>query len=142
MVGATAFPEPAATVRLILFAEVENRPRPMRVEFVYHAADPFAVLFNFRSNRQSWICWSFARDLLADGVNTAAGDGDVHVAPDATDPTVVWVSLCSPSGTGTYAFRRADLEHALDASEGLVPAGCESALIDWEHEFAVLGGGR
>ncbi len=46
----------------------------------YRRSDPFAVAMTFVTGEGDLV-WTFGRDLLAEGITTPAGDGDVHVAP-------------------------------------------------------------
>jgi hypothetical protein len=116
----------------------------LRVNLRYDAADPFAITLDIASGT-GWVRWQIDRDLVADGMNTGIGLGDVFIYPDTVAGTSrVWVCLHAPTGGQSVqlGFRRADLEHALDQIEDLVPAGTEWDRIDWAHEFAVLGGER
>ncbi|SFK52614.1 Streptomyces sporulation and cell division protein, SsgA [Amycolatopsis sacchari] len=117
--------------------------RPVPVKFRYSVADPFAVVLDFATGAEQWVRWTFARDLLAEGLadyGDGVGEGDVFLGPDATLPWRVWLTVSSPSGVAAFAFRRSDLTAALGQTEALVPPGTESEFIDWNREFAVLGG--
>ncbi|MFE0027079.1 SsgA family sporulation/cell division regulator [Amycolatopsis sp. NPDC059021] len=114
------------------------------VTVLYEAADPFAVTLVLWLDNGMGIGWTFARDLLADGMNGATGLGDVAITPDLLDDAVVWVCLHDPEGTGSLqlGFGRADLEWFLDGADAVVPAGTESDHVDWDRALWSLAGGR
>jgi hypothetical protein len=148
MIG-TALPggTPAGvTAHLIARAYTCNSLGPVRVNLRYTADDPHAVILDIATpQRSGWVRWQMARDLLADGLNAPTGEGDVHVSPVEVAPgergDTVAVELSSPEGVVLLVFDRAPLEKVLDEIECLVPAGTESDRIDWDAEFAALGGG-
>lgn len=105
--------------------------------FRYHAGDPWAVTFDFAQG-SGWVTWRFARTLLADGLNTRVGEGDVTLTP-TVDSAHVLLELSPPTGTVTLRFYRVDLEHALERTETLVPEGTEHASVDWDHEWSLIG---
>jgi len=119
---------------------------PVKVKFRYRTDDPFAVVLDFAVGAEQWVRWHIARDLLAEGLAIPpgsadnAGMGDVLVAPCLDVPWRVWISLSSPTGVADFAFKRASLVDALAKTEALVPIGSESDRIDWDREFAALGG--
>lgn len=49
-------------------------------ELVFDAADPYAVTMHLEA-KAGRVTWTFARDLLAEGLYDPAGDGDVQVWP-------------------------------------------------------------
>lgn len=112
---------------------------PIEAMFIYRAADAYAVRLSFRTKPGTTVNWTFARALLADGLTATAGDGDVRITPDTIDHGRVWIALTSPAGHAEFAFDRAELERALDATEDIVPEGTEANWIDWPSELAGLG---
>lgn len=115
-----------------------------RVRFLYSKADPYAVTFAIGGQAQSWSEWTFARELLAEGLTRGAGMGIVHVCPAPHGPgDKVAITLCPQPGTGyEFVLCRAQVEAALAHMYGFVPAGGESAWIAWTRELAVLFGGE
>ncbi|WP_435582087.1 SsgA family sporulation/cell division regulator [Amycolatopsis thermoflava] len=140
------------SLNLPMWAELEDRSGevielvPVKVKFRYRTDDPFAVVLDFAVGAEQWVRWHIARDLLAEGLAlpprtpTSVGEGDVAVAGDLDVPWRVWISLSSPTGVADFAFKRASLVDALAKTEALVPIGTESDRIDWNREFAALGG--
>jgi hypothetical protein len=106
--------------------------------FRYFPDDPWAVVFDIAQG-EGWVRWRFARELLADGVNAPAGQGDVIVFPALTGDAHVFLSLSSPTGSVTLRYKRRDIEHALDRCEHRVPEGSEHTAVNWDREWARLG---
>ncbi|MFF0145980.1 SsgA family sporulation/cell division regulator [Amycolatopsis sulphurea] len=107
---------------------------PVRLR--YRAADPWAVALDFRGGAV-WVSWLLARDLLVEALTLgAAGEGDVRIVAEGD---TVELSLCSPDGSAVLVFGRGDLEHAVDDTEAVVPAGTEGSHFDWDREVRYLG---
>jgi hypothetical protein len=118
----------------------------MRVNIGFRAADPFAVTLDI-ANPAGWTRWTLDRDLLADGMTTTAGLGDILISPTDGDTTTgfggrILIELSSPDGYAALTFSRGVLAHVLDQIEDLVPAGTEWDRIDFDTALAAgLGGG-
>ena len=82
-----------------------NPPVPVQVEMRYDTRDPYAVQAAFRTGRAGWVEWVFSRDLLTEGLITAAGAGDVRIRPAEHDSEAMEIELSSPSGHATFRAR-------------------------------------
>ena len=109
----TAAGQTSETTDVVLRAAVpflsgESATEHLDGEFAYDPADPYAVTMKLEARCGS-VTWTFARDLLAEGVYEPTGDGDVQVWPclSNTGEAVVIVELCSPDGDGAAADRLA-----------------------------------
>ncbi|MGW0371890.1 SsgA family sporulation/cell division regulator [Streptomyces coeruleorubidus] len=72
-------------------------PVPARLGYV--TDDPYAVHVTFHIDSAHPVHWTFARDLLVEGVFRPCGRGDVRVWPaKAEGRGVVLVALSSPDG--------------------------------------------
>ena len=75
---------------------------PVRARLKYDVYDPYALTVAFHTggaDTSDTVEWTFARQLLMDGVTAPAGQGDVRVWPTTTaGEGIVCLSLCSPSG--------------------------------------------
>ena len=104
----------------------------------YSSENPYAITALFRTSDGD-VGWIFGRDLLAEGLDGPAGEGDVTVWPSqSADGAIVCIALDSPSGG---ALLEADLEHVrgfLADTFRLVAPGTESELIDLDSEIAAL----
>lgn len=115
-----------------------------RVRFVYRAADPYAVTLLVSNGGHDWATWTFAREVLASGLDRGTGLGEVHVCPAPHEPGDKVAIIVRPRpGTGyELLLRRAEVETLLARTRSLVPVEDESAWIDWTRELAFLHGGE
>lgn len=104
----------------------------LRATLHYEPCDPLAVNATFRSAGES-ISWVLGRDLLAEGLSCATGDGDVRVWPSAqsaSERPLVMIDLHSPDGQATLAVDALDLSTFLLRTFEVVPQGAESGHLD------------
>lgn len=111
---------------------------PVRVELRYDTRDPYAVVAAFRTGKAGWVEWVFARDLLADGLIAAAGDGDVRIRPSADDPEVVVVELSSPSGHAVFEASAQEFADFLDRTYDVVLPGNEHLWVDVDDALSQM----
>ncbi|MFE2279092.1 SsgA family sporulation/cell division regulator [Streptomyces sp. NPDC059454] len=105
----------------------------------YDRDDPFAVRMTFPAPATLEgveVCWTFARDLLAAGMQEPEGDGDVRVRPYGYDRTVL--EFHAPEGTAVVHVRSGELRRFLEATGELVPTGLEHLRLDLDHDLAEL----
>lgn len=100
-------------------------------ELTYETADPFAVVAVFHAG-EAPIRWVFGRDLLAEGMFSPAGDGDVHIWPclDPGGRAVVIIELSSPHGDALLQAASSDVNGFLQQTFELVPQGTEDMELD------------
>jgi hypothetical protein len=103
---------------------------PLAATLRYTTADPYAVTAVFHAGQGGPVEWVFARDLLADGAERTAGDGDVMVWPVGDDGEVLAIALSSESGEALFAAPAADIAAFLARTCDLVPRGAESGHVD------------
>ncbi|MGW1076849.1 SsgA family sporulation/cell division regulator [Streptomyces sp. NPDC002537] len=76
-----------------------DRTVPVPCRLSYRTADPYAVNITFHVTSDSPVSWTFARELLMEGLFRPAGHGDVRVWPTtAQGRSVVCMALSSPDG--------------------------------------------
>jgi hypothetical protein len=105
----------------------------------YDRTDPFAVRMTFPAPATLdgvEVCWTFARELLMDGLEGPTGEGDVQVRPYGTDRTVL--EFHAPEGTALVHVRNHDLRRFLRRTITLVAPGEEERHIDLDHDLAEL----
>ena len=119
---------------------------PVRTALSYDIADPYAVQVRFHTGPTEdgdSVEWTFARQLLTDGVAGPAGEGDVRVWPsDGSTGFGVSLSLSSPSGQALFQVPLRELVDFLTMSYEVVPTGAESNHIDVDGELALLLGAQ
>jgi hypothetical protein len=109
----------------------------------YDASDPYAVHVGFHTGGDDVVEWTFARQLLTDGVTRSIGEGDVQVWPaPETDirraGQLVCLSLSSPSGTALFEAPLGKVVEFLTQTYAAVPTGTESDFVDLDAELALL----
>lgn len=105
----------------------------------YDRRDPFAVRMTFPAPATLEgvdVCWTFSRDLLSAGLETAEGSGDVRVRPYGYERTVL--EFHAPEGTAVVHVRTGELRRFLEATSELVPVGLEHLQLDLDHDLAEL----
>lgn len=142
--GTTASPSGMALpLRRALVAEIrtnDGNETLVEVTWVYDARDPLAVSAVFTTSGGSPVVWTFARDLLVDGLEGPVGEGDVQVWPASDDDVaLVCVALASPSGEAVVGFDAAEVEEFCRASLVRVPRGSEVVTGLDELISALLG---
>ena len=115
---------------------------PVQAGLSYDARDPYAVTVSFHTGAgtaDDVVEWTFARQLLTDGVSTPVGQGDVQVWPSTseTEP-VACLSLSSPSGKALFELPLPELVEFLSMTYAAVPRGAESDHVDVDAELALL----
>ena len=97
----------------------------------YDSGDPFAVALVFHDGSGPNI-WTFARELLSEGLHAASGDGDVHVSPHRSDQgqAILLIQLATNDGAALLQANPAEIEAFLALSHDLVAPGDESTCLD------------
>jgi hypothetical protein len=119
---------------------------PLVASLYYRGSDPYAIRIAFHVGADEPVEWIFARELLADGMTTAVGDGDVQIwpsAPAAAGPdgdirgplTVLNVKLSSPFGEAHFEAPAEAIVNFLDRTYSIVRMGQESSVIDIDAEL-------
>jgi hypothetical protein len=114
---------------------------PVLADLSYDGTDPYAVqvAFHTGSTDGDVVQWTFARQLLSDGVSFPAGEGDVQVWPSGDGSgAVVCLALSSPSGRALFEVPLRDLVDFLRRTHDAVPPGTESEHVDVDAELALL----
>ena len=115
-----------------------DEPLPVEASLEYDAADPFAVHLVIAAG-EGLVRWSFARELLTDGVKAPAGAGDVRIIPvGGPAERRVRVVLTSPDGAATLEAPLTEMVEFLAATYTAVPSGSEADLLDVDALVAQL----
>ena len=124
---------------------------PLVASMYYSGSDPYAVRMAFHVGTDEPVEWIFARDLLAAGIESRQGEGDVQVWPTPiscaetddldvtgaadTGGTVLNIELSSPFGQAHFEAPAQAMAAFLQRTYQIVPAGKESGFIDIETEL-------
>jgi hypothetical protein len=117
----------------------DGSPVPVTAGIRFDANDPYAVTVTFFTGAAEPVRWTFARQLLTDGVERSVGEGDVRVWPSQADgQPVVYIALSSPSGRALFEASLGDVVEFLSRSYLAVPTGSESDYVDVDAELGAL----
>jgi sporulation and cell division protein SsgA len=96
----------------------------------YRTDDPYAVHIAFHINSEQPVNWTFARELLVEGVFRPCGQADVRVWPAKTDGrSVVVMALASPDGEALLEAPAAQVSAWLERTLRVVPPGSETEQL-------------
>ncbi|MEW1774852.1 SsgA family sporulation/cell division regulator [Streptomyces sp. NPDC086777] len=114
-------------LRLVLSPE-RSIPVPARLR--YRSDDPYAVHVSFHVNSEQPVNWTFARDLLVEGVFRPCGQGDVRVWPTKVEGrSVVLMALSSPDGDALLEAPVPQVSAWLERTLRVVPPGSEGGQL-------------
>ncbi|CAL9580542.1 Sporulation-specific cell division protein SsgB [Streptomyces sp. enrichment culture] len=105
----------------------------------YLTDDPYAVHVTFHIDTEHPVYWTFARELLVEGVFRPCGQGDVRVWPTkAEGRSVVLMALSSPAGDALLEAPAAAVSAWLERTLRVVPPGTEGERLGIDDELAQL----
>ncbi|MET7518832.1 SsgA family sporulation/cell division regulator [Streptomyces sp. NPDC005480] len=123
-------------LRLVLSPE---RSIPVPARLTYRTDDPYAVHIAFHIGSENPVNWTFARELLVEGVFRPCGHGDVRVWPTKVDRrSVVLMALSSPDGDALLEVPAAAVSSWLERTLRVVPPGSESERLGIDDALAEL----
>lgn len=117
-----------------------RRGIPVPARLSYREDDPLAVHFTFHVGTEAPVEWSFARDLLAEGLRRPCGRGDVRLWPTTVaGRAVLYVALASLDGDALLTAPAEEVRSWLHLTHRLVAPGTESVAQALDAELdAVL----
>ncbi|WP_030750082.1 SsgA family sporulation/cell division regulator [Streptomyces sp. NRRL S-31] len=123
-------------LELILSPE-HSVPVPARLS--YRSDDPYAVHIAFHIDSEHPVTWTFARDLLVEGVFRPCGGGDVRVWPTkAGGRAVVLMALSSPDGDALLQAPVPQVSAWLERTLRTVPPGAEGGRLGLDEALDQL----
>ncbi|AOT59112.1 MULTISPECIES: SsgA family sporulation/cell division regulator [Streptomyces] len=123
-------------MRLVLSAE-QSVPVPARL--TYRTSDPYAVHVAFHIGSEHPVYWTFARELLVEGVFRPCGHGDVRIWPSKADGrNVVLMALTSPNGDALLEAPSSQVSAWLERTLRVVVPGTERELLGIDDGLAAL----
>ena len=121
----------ATTVRAAVpFISGECQSGLLEGELIFDLTDPYAVAMHLKA-RSGTVVWTFARELLSEGLFEPSGNGDVQVWPclSNTGEAVVIVELSSPDGLALLQAPSRLVHDFLVRTYEVVPEGEESGHL-------------
>jgi len=122
-------------LKLVLSPE---RSVPVPARLAYRTGDPYAVHMTFHIGSEHPVNWTFARELLVEGVFRACGHGDVRIWPTMVDGRSVLMALSSPDGDALLEAPSAQVSAWLERTLRAVPPGTESERLGIDDGLAEL----
>lgn len=112
-------------------------PVPARLRYLAH--DPYAVHITFHTGSTAPVDWTFARELLVEGVFRPCGQGDVRIWPTRIGSrAVLRVALSSPDGDALLEAPAAPVSAWLERTLRSVPPGTEAERLGLDDALAEL----
>jgi hypothetical protein len=116
-----------------------QRSIPVAARLGYRTDDPYAVHITFHIDSDHPVSWTFARELLVEGVFRPCGQGDVRVWPTkASGRSVVLMALSSPGGDALLQAPAAPVSAWLERTLRIVPPGSEAGQLGMDDGLAEL----
>ncbi|MEI5033568.1 SsgA family sporulation/cell division regulator [Streptomyces sp. CA-278952] len=123
-------------LKLVLSPE---RSIPVPARLTYRTDDPYAVHIAFHIGSESPVHWTFARELLVEGVFRPCGHGDVRIWPTkVAGRGVICVALTSPDGDALLEVNSAAVAAWVERTLRVVPPGSESDRLGIDEALAEL----
>ncbi|WP_033325911.1 SsgA family sporulation/cell division regulator [Streptomyces yerevanensis] len=116
-----------------------ERSIPVPARLSYRSDDPYAVHFTFHVGSELAVNWTFARELLVEGILRPCGHGDVRVRPvKAGRRGVILIALSSPGGDALLEASAAEVSDWLELTLRAVPEGSEGKRLGIEDGLVEL----
>ncbi|WEH17647.1 SsgA family sporulation/cell division regulator [Streptomyces sp. VNUA24] len=116
-----------------------ERTLPVPAKLGFRSDDPYAVHITFHINSDRPVHWTFARELLVEGVFRPCGQGDVRVWPTKVSGRgVVLMALSSPDGDALLEAPAAAVSAWLERTLRVVPPGSEFDMLGFDDGLAEL----
>ncbi|MGR8010278.1 SsgA family sporulation/cell division regulator [Streptomyces hypolithicus] len=116
-----------------------ERSIPVPARLAYRTADPYAVHVIFHIGSDSPVHWTFARELLVEGVFRPCGHGDVRIWPTKVDArSMICLALTSPDGDAILEAPSAAVSAWLERTLRAVPPGTEADRLGLDDALAEL----
>ncbi|MFC4506614.1 MULTISPECIES: SsgA family sporulation/cell division regulator [Streptomyces] len=124
------FPGLELKIRMTLVAGPDMRVF-VPVRLYYMDTDPYAVQFSFDVTPDDVVRWTFARELLDQGLTAPAGIGDVKITPvGPLHDRGLRLELESPDGYACLEGPAAPIKEWIAETYAAVAAGQESKAVD------------
>ncbi|MEU7023439.1 SsgA family sporulation/cell division regulator [Streptomyces sp. NPDC046203] len=112
---------------------------PVPARLAYLTGDPYAIHIEFHVGSEYPVDWTFARELLVEGVFRPCGHGDVRIWPTKVDGrNVILMALSSPDGDALLEAPSAQVSAWLERTLRAVPPGTEGDRLGIDDGLAEL----
>ncbi|MCA1221694.1 SsgA family sporulation/cell division regulator [Streptomyces sp. 8L] len=105
----------------------------------YRTADPYAVHIAFHVHSANPVYWTFARELLVEGVFRPCGHGDVRIWPTRAEGRgLLSLALSSPDGDALLQAPLGPVYSWVERTLRVVPPGTEAGRLGIDEGLAAL----
>jgi hypothetical protein len=112
---------------------------PVQARLSYRTDDPYAVHITFHIGSDNPVNWTFARELMVEGVFRPCGHGDVRIWPTKVDGhAVLCVALSAPDGDALLELPASAVSAWMERTLRIVPPGAEADQLGLEEGLAAL----
>jgi hypothetical protein len=125
------------TTRLMLSVTAATGEATLDAELRYDLSDPLAVSLAIGTQCEEPVVWVFARDLLAAGITSPTGEGDITIEPADGVAPEVRITLATDCLATLLAPRDRVVEFLVETFTR-VPSGAEFESVDFDAEIAAL----
>ncbi|MFJ5225712.1 SsgA family sporulation/cell division regulator [Streptomyces sp. NPDC088400] len=116
-----------------------ERSIPVPARLTYRTDDPYAVHIVFHIGSDTPVHWTFARELLVEGVFRPCGHGDVRIWPTKVDRrSVLCFALSSPDGDALLEVASEAVYAWVERTLRIVPPGTEAERLGLDDGLAEL----
>lgn len=123
-------------MQLVLSPE---RSIPVPARLAYRSADPYAVHITFHVGSDAPVNWTFARELIVEGVFRPCGHGDVRIWPTKVNGRgVICLALSSPDGDALLEAPSSVVASWLERTLRAVAPGAEHEQISMDDGLSAL----
>jgi hypothetical protein len=123
-------------MQLVLSPE---RSIPVPARLAYRTDDPFAVHITFHVGSDAPVNWTFARELIVEGVFRPCGHGDVRIWPTKINGrSVICLALSSPDGNALLEVPSSPVAAWLERTLRVVPPGSEHEQLSMDDGLSQL----
>jgi hypothetical protein len=123
-------------MQLVLSPE---RSIPVPVRLAYRTTDPYAVHIIFHVGSETPVNWTFARELIVEGVFRPCGNGDVRIWPTKVGGrSVICLALSSPDGDALLEAPSSPVAAWLERTLRMVAPGTEHEQLSLDDGLSRL----
>jgi hypothetical protein len=112
---------------------------PVPARLCYRTKDPYAVHITFHLGSDAPVHWTFARELVVEGMFRPCGHGDVRIWPTKLNGgSVICLALSSPDGDALLEAPSFPVAAWLERTLRAVPPGTEHERLGMDDELSRL----
>ncbi|MFF5568976.1 SsgA family sporulation/cell division regulator [Streptomyces sp. NPDC012623] len=116
-----------------------ERSIPVPARLTYRTDDPYAVHVTFHIGSDTPVHWTFARELLVEGVFRPCGHGDVRIWPTrVAGRSVLCFALSSPEGDALLEAPSAPVSAWVERTLRIVEPGTEAGRLGMDEGLSAL----